>query len=138
MPQVPTIGRIVHITQKGSPEHLPAFVVYVHPPGAHRSNTALDGTLLNVGCWDVHGEPTPGIQGIPEDQTGAREQSWHWPERTDTGVVSPVPTAIALEDRIRVLEDLLISDKAADDDPEIEDDDDEDTVDYEAVPSQRV
>ncbi len=141
MSQVPTVGRIVHITQKESPEHLPAVIVYVHPPGAHRSNLALDGTLLNVGCWDPRGEPTPGIQGLPEDQTGKRPQSWHWPEL----IVTKSPDSnddeveLSLEERIRVLENIVIHDQSHNDDPEIEDDDDdeefddEDTVDAEAT-----
>lgn len=128
--QVPTVGLIVHVTQRGSPEHVPAVICYVHPSGAHRSDPAKDGILLNVGCWDCHGEPTPGIQGIPEDQTGQREMSWHWPERY-SATSDRVFTTPELEERIRTLEDLLIQDNHGED-PEIEgEDEDEDTVDFE-------
>lgn len=89
MSQVPTIGRIVHVVSIGSPEHVPAIITYVHRPGAYHSDPAKDGTLLNIGMWDPAGEPTPGIQGIPEDQTCQREMSWHWPERTGE---APVPS----------------------------------------------
>lgn len=79
----PSVGRVVHVVMNPaqSPEHLPAVICAVLPPGAHRSNPAVDGTLLNVGLWSPTGQPMEGLQGLPEDQEARRPMSWHWPER---------------------------------------------------------
>jgi hypothetical protein len=79
----PAVGRIVHVTQQSSPEHVPGIVCYVHPPGAFKSDPATDGILINVGAWDPRGRPTEGLDGVPEDQTGKRVNAWHWPEREE-------------------------------------------------------
>lgn len=68
----PSVGRIVHFVQKNSPEHVPGVICYVHK----------DGSTINIGCWDPRGNPTSGIDGVREDQTGATPLTWHWPERS--------------------------------------------------------
>jgi len=112
MSQTPTIGRIIHVRlYPNSPEHVPAIVTYVHPPGAHRSDPAKDGTLLNIGLWDPMGGPSPGIQGIPEDQTAQRPMSWHWPEVT----AAPAPKGFTEDQKQQIL--ALIESKLASSQP---------------------
>ena len=84
MSQKPSVGRIVHFVQQNSPEHLAAVIAHVHPtPNKHPTYQANDGVWLNLGMWTPGGDPVPGLQGVPEDQSGKRANSWHWPEKVD-------------------------------------------------------
>jgi hypothetical protein len=69
---LPTVGRIVHITQRGSPEHLAAVVCHVNRDGS-----------LNVAPFGPDGVLMPPVRGSLEDQTATKPLHWHWPEHEE-------------------------------------------------------